>query len=176
MSRTSEETRVQVRPATEADGTSLAEIDHLTWSPAVTPAPRWAADKVFFRSADHVRDTLVAHEGDLVLGYVQLERSTLCPASGHVQIVNGLAVHPDHQGRRIGRALLVAAEAEARRRGARRITLRVLGGNTAARALYLAAGYRIEGVLEGEFLLGGRYVDDVLMALDLTNGASLPRT
>ncbi|OPC79911.1 hypothetical protein B4N89_02195 [Embleya scabrispora] len=169
MSRTSEETRVQVRPAVEADGTSLAEIDHLTWSPDVTPAPRWAVDKVFFRDADHVRDTLVAHEDDLVVGYLQLERSTLCPASGHVQIINGLAVHPDHQGRRIGRLLLTAAEAEARRRGARRITLRVLGGNTSARALYAACGYRIEGVLEGEFLLAGRYVDDVLMALDLTN-------
>ncbi|MGC0415808.1 N-acetyltransferase family protein [Embleya sp. AB8] len=169
MSRTSEETHVQVRPAGEADGAGLAEIDHLTWSPVVTPAPRWAADKQFFRDADHVRDTLVAHEGGLVVGYVHLERSTLCPASGHVQMVSGLAVHPDHQGRRIGRLLLRAAEAEARRRGARRITLRVLGGNTCARALYVSCGYRIEGVLEGEFLLGGRYVDDVLMALDLTD-------
>ena len=29
-------------------------------------------------------------------------------------------------------------------------------------------GFEVEGVLRGEFLLGGRYVDDVLMALDLT--------
>ena len=38
----------------------------------------------------------------------------------------------------------------------------------AARGLYEAAGFEVEGVLRGEFLLEGDYVDDVLMALDLT--------
>ncbi|WP_406279188.1 GNAT family N-acetyltransferase [Embleya sp. NBC_00896] len=171
MSLTSEEAGVRVRPAIEADEEPLAEIDRLTWSPTATPVPRWAPDKVFFRDAGHVRNTLVAHDGDLVIGFVVLEGSTLCASNAHVQILNGLAVHPDHQGRRVGRALMAAAEAMARRRGARRITLRVLGGNAPARALYLSCGYRIEGVLEGEFLLAGRYVDDVLMALDLTRGS-----
>ncbi|MYW00343.1 GNAT family protein, partial [Streptomyces sp. SID3343] len=64
-----------------------------------------------------------------------------------------------------------------RRRGARRITLRVLGGNASARALYRSCGFVIEGVLEGEFLIAGRYVDDVLMALDVTGPSSpSPRT
>ncbi|NED74569.1 GNAT family N-acetyltransferase, partial [Streptomyces sp. SID9944] len=52
---------------------------------------------------------------------------------------------------------------EARRQGARRITLRVLGHNTPARRLYESEGYAVEGVLPGEFLLEGAYVDDVLM-------------
>jgi RimJ/RimL family protein N-acetyltransferase len=44
----------------------------------------------------------------------------------------------------------------------------VLGPNTTARALYEGAGFVVEGVLREEFHLDGRYVDDVLMARDLT--------
>jgi RimJ/RimL family protein N-acetyltransferase len=53
---------------------------------------------------------------------------------------------------------------EARSRGARKLSLRVLGPNTAARGLYATCGFVIEGTLQAEFLLDGRYVDDVLMA------------
>ncbi|MFC4374538.1 GNAT family N-acetyltransferase [Nocardia halotolerans] len=56
---------------------------------------------------------------------------------------------------------------EAINRRARRITLRVLGTNTRAQAIYLAHGFRIEGRLVGQFLLDDRYVDDVLMALEI---------
>ena len=53
---------------------------------------------------------------------------------------------------------------QARSRGARKLSLRVLGGNVAARRLYESCGFTVEGVLCEEFFLGGRYVDDVLMA------------
>lgn len=36
--------------------------------------------------------------------------------------------------------------------------------NTAARKLYAKCGFIIEGTLQAEFFLDGRYVDDVLMA------------
>lgn len=49
------------------------------------------------------------------------------------------------------------------RQGAVRVTLRVLGHNTPARRLYEAAGFTVEGVLPGEFLLDGVHVDDVCM-------------
>ena len=55
--------------------------------------------------------------------------------------VHDMAVHPDHRGRGIGKALLGAIEAEARARGACKITLEVLSGNDRAKALYLALGY-----------------------------------
>jgi ribosomal protein S18 acetylase RimI-like enzyme len=67
----------------------------------------------------------------------------------------------------VGRALLRAAREEARRQGARRITLRVLGHNTPARTLYESEGFVVEGILPGEFLLDGAYVDDVLMGRPL---------
>jgi RimJ/RimL family protein N-acetyltransferase len=46
--------------------------------------------------------------------------------------------------------------------------LRVLETNSRARLLYEAGGFEVEGVLHGEFMLAGRYVDDLLMARDLT--------
>jgi RimJ/RimL family protein N-acetyltransferase len=60
-----------------------------------------------------------------------------------------------------------AAAEEATRRGATRLTLRVLAPNAPARALYAACGFTVEGVLAGEFVLEGEPVDDVLMARDL---------
>lgn len=47
------------------------------------------------------------------------------------------------------------------------MTLRVLGPNQSARALYESCGFVLEGVLRGEFVLEGCEVDDELMALTL---------
>jgi RimJ/RimL family protein N-acetyltransferase len=68
----------------------------------------------------------------------------------------------------VGRALVDAAAAEARARGATRLTLRVLGPNAGARDLYESAGFVVEGTLRGEFVLEGELVDDVLMARSLS--------
>jgi RimJ/RimL family protein N-acetyltransferase len=43
----------------------------------------------------------------------------------------------------------------------------VFSPNEPARRLYESAGFVVEGVLPEEFLLDGRYVDDILMALVL---------
>jgi ribosomal protein S18 acetylase RimI-like enzyme len=85
----------------------------------------------------------------------------------HVLMIQGLAVAPAKQRLGVGRALIDAAIAECYRRGIRRLTLRVLGPNEAARRLYESAGFVVEGVMRGEFLVAGEYVDDVAMALEL---------
>ncbi|CAM5537162.1 GNAT family N-acetyltransferase OS=Streptomyces alboniger OX=132473 GN=CP975_09635 PE=4 SV=1 [Streptomyces alboniger] len=71
------------------------------------------------------------------------------------------------RGAGVGRALLRAAQEEARLQGARRLTLRVLGHNAPARKLYESEGFVVEGILPEEFLLEGAYVDDVLMGRTL---------
>ncbi|WP_460796889.1 GNAT family N-acetyltransferase [Microbacterium sp. GXF0217] len=53
-----------------------------------------------------------------------------------------IAVHPPHQRRGYGRALMHAAERETRRMGAASLGLHVFGGNTPAVALYEQLGYR----------------------------------
>jgi ribosomal protein S18 acetylase RimI-like enzyme len=119
-----------------------------------------------------LKDVLVAVVDGEVTGYVRLGRVSPVEASDHVLAVQGIAVEPAQQRRGVGRALIDAAAHEARIRGARRLTLRVLGANEGARRLYEASGFVVEGVQREEFFLDGRYVDDVLMALDLTGVVS----
>jgi ribosomal protein S18 acetylase RimI-like enzyme len=156
-----------IRAGVEDDEQALALIDQATWSSEVSPVPQPPPGIPFFGDRTAPQNVLVAHQDEHVVGYVTLRPAPLAASSGHVQEINGLAVAPDFQGRGIGHLLLTAARHEAIRREARRITLRVLGTNTRAQALYLAHGYRIEGRLKGQFLLQGRYVDDIFMALEL---------
>jgi GNAT superfamily N-acetyltransferase len=46
-----------------------------------------------------------------------------------------------HRGKGYGKAAMLLAEEEARRRGIGRVALNVFGGNTVARRLYLSLGY-----------------------------------
>ena len=55
--------------------------------------------------------------------------------------IHDLAVHPDHRGRGVGRALLAAVEAEALATGCCKLTLEVLEENPAARGAYHAFGF-----------------------------------
>jgi ribosomal protein S18 acetylase RimI-like enzyme len=159
-----------VRRATDADGDRLVEIDRRTWSPHVSPAPEPPpAGTLFWSAPNQADDTLVAESRGELLGYVKIAHPTELPSGDHVWHVTGLAVDPGAQRGGIGRALMEAAAEEARSRGGRRMTLRVFGPNEPARRLYEALGFEVEGVLRGEFRVGeGEYVDDCLMALDLT--------
>jgi ribosomal protein S18 acetylase RimI-like enzyme len=156
-----------IRPAREEDEAALLALDAATWSSDVTPAPRPPPDKRFFSAERGPHDVLVAVVDDKVAGYVRLGPVTELESNLHVLEIKGLAVDPAHHRRGLGRGLLAAAAEEASTRGVRRLTLRVLAPNTAARSLYESCGFEVEGVLREEFRLDGRYVDDVLMALAL---------
>jgi len=149
-----------IRPARVDDAVAIAALDDVTWSFDVTPSPRSSVPS-------SIDGMLVAEDGGEIVGYVAVGRATRLESNRHVADIRGLAVAPDHQGRGLGRALVQAALDAARERGARKVTLRVLGPNTAARALYESCGFVVEGVRRDEFFLDGRYVDDVLMALPL---------
>jgi ribosomal protein S18 acetylase RimI-like enzyme len=152
-----------LRTAVPADGRRLVDLDRATWSEDVSPVPLWPEDTDFFAKCAPA-DVLVAERDGLAVGYVMLGRPTPAESNRHVLQIAGLAVDPAAHRQGVGRQLIEAAATEATRRGARRLTLRVLGGNAAARALYAACGFVVEGVLREEFRLGGRYVDDVLIA------------
>lgn len=155
---------IDIRGADEADDGALSALDVATWSPHVTPAPAWKRGSRFFRDRTRPEDVLVAEADGRILGYVALHQPIPLPSHQHVLEVTGLAVDPAQQGNGVGRRLLEAAKHEARRRGARKLVLRVLAPNVPARRLYESCGFTVEGVLEGEFFLEGGYVDDVLMA------------
>ncbi|MFD7291059.1 GNAT family N-acetyltransferase [Streptomyces sp. NPDC059863] len=161
----------QIRPALLSDDGPLGELDRATWSSlhAVSPRPEPPYGP-FFDALHRPEDFLVAEVDDeRIAGYVRVVRSTPLASNAHVRQIQGLAVHEWARGRGVARALLRAAALHARNQGARRLTLRVLGHNAPARALYEAEGYVVEGVLPGEFFLDGGYVDDVLMGISLTD-------
>jgi ribosomal protein S18 acetylase RimI-like enzyme len=158
---------IELRPAAASDEEALAAIDRATWSSVSSPAPPPGKGWTFFDDRMRPEDVVVALDEGEVAGYVRLQPVSSLASTNHVLQVNGIAVDPARQRRGVGRALVDAAIVEARRRGARRLTLRVLGANEGARQLYESAGFVVEGVLRGQFLLDGVYVDDVFMALEL---------
>ncbi|WP_406321162.1 GNAT family N-acetyltransferase [Streptomyces sp. NBC_01637] len=163
-----------VRPANLGDDTALGELDRATWSTLHSvqsrPQPPY---EPFFGDRDRPEHLLVAEAEDAtgevrIAGYIRVVPPTALACNTHVRQIQGLAVADWARGRGVARVLLRAALAAARREGASRMTLRVLGHNAPARALYESEGFVVEGVLPGEFFLAGRYVDDVLMGRSLT--------
>lgn len=155
---------MDLRRARPEDDARLVAIDDATWTAAVSPAGVPPPGRSFFAGHTRPEDVLVAEVDGVVVGYAAVGNVIPLPSHEHVLELRGLAVDPAAAGRGVGRRLVEAAVAEARERGSRKVSLRVLGPNEVARRLYAACGFVEEGVLRGEFLLDGRYVDDVLMA------------
>lgn len=153
-----------IRTALPDDDEELGALDRATWSHlhAVMPRPQ-PPYAPFFDERHAPDDHLVAEIDRRIVGYIRLAFPTELACNAHVRQIQGLAVADEARGKGVGRALVRAAVEEARRRGARRLTLRVLGHNAPARRLYEAEGFAVEGVLPEEFLLDGKYVDDVFM-------------
>ncbi|MEU0024194.1 GNAT family N-acetyltransferase [Streptomyces sp. NPDC006335] len=155
---------LSIRLALPDDEEELARLDRAEWSPLHEVLPEQGPPyRPFFDERHLPDDCLVAEADRRILGYVRLGFPTGLGANAHVRQIQGFVVSARARGRGVGRALVRAVTEEARRRGARRLTLRVLGHNTPARRLYESEGFAVEGVLPEEFLLAGEYVDDVLM-------------
>ncbi|WKX69913.1 GNAT family N-acetyltransferase [Streptomyces sp. XD-27] len=158
-----------IRTATLDDDAALAAVDARTWSTlhAVQPRPEPPYGG-FFTERNRPEHILVAEVDGAPAGFLRLVPPTPLACNAHVRQIQGLAVEAWARGKGVARALLSAAYEAARSEGAVRMTLRVLGHNGPARRLYESEGFVVEGVLRGEFLLDGAYVDDVCMARPLT--------
>ncbi|MBJ7609931.1 MAG: GNAT family N-acetyltransferase [Candidatus Dormibacteraeota bacterium] len=155
---------IQIRRARADDDEALGRLDAATWTADVSPAPAPPLGTAFFSDRRQPEDTLVAELDGAVAGYALLRQSVAIPTHAHVLELGGLAVDPQCQRSGIGRLLVEATVDEARARGASKLSLRVLGNNGKAQRLYAACGFVTEGVLRSEFMMDGRYIDDVLMA------------
>lgn len=98
--------------------------------------------RAYFDAISPPETLLIAENGGLPSGFVFLEEHddyfTLA-THGHIGI---LIVAGGAEGRGIGAALMLAAEAWARSRGHATLTLNVFEGNQRARALYERSGFR----------------------------------
>lgn len=156
-----------MRAARSDDEGAIRRLEAATWSPRWAPGPSPDPEAEFL-SRFGPENVIVAVDGEALVGYLILGPWTDLESARHVLLINGLAVDPERQGEGVGATLLASGIERARRAGARRVRLRVLSTNEGARRLYERHGFKIEGILRQSFLLDGTYVDDVLMALDLT--------
>lgn len=86
----------------------------------------------------------------------------------HKAVIWGMYVAPEARGGATGRALLDAALAALRAvPDIEIVNLSVVVGNEAARALYLSAGFEHFGLERDAWKLGGRYLDEEMLALRL---------
>ncbi|MCT8161586.1 GNAT family N-acetyltransferase [Pseudoruegeria sp. SHC-113] len=93
------------------------------------------------------RVLFVARDSSRVLGTVQLVVDT--PANQpHRAEISKLLVHPKARRRGVARALMAAAEAEARTRGKGLLTLDTRTGDS-AEPLYASLGFQVAGVIPG---------------------------
>jgi ribosomal protein S18 acetylase RimI-like enzyme len=159
----------QIRVARASDEAQLARLDRISWSPqSGFPSVIQQAGRVFFLTDSPPQAFLVGEIDGAIVGYIRLGSPLPLPENAHVLAVMGLAVSPDARGRGVATALLAAAEQCARTRGARKLSLRTFSTNPEAIRLYTRFGFEQEGVLRAEFLIGGQYVDDILLAKYLT--------
>jgi ribosomal-protein-alanine N-acetyltransferase len=111
----------------------------------------WSVE-TFWSELAHVpesRHYLVAEQDGELVGYAGLV------VVGRQADVQTLAVAPAGQGRGLGRRLLDALVAEARRRDAGEVLLEVRAENEAALALYDGAGFERIAIRRGYYRPGG---------------------
>ena len=163
--------RVSVRVARHENEEALAGIDSAAWTPASGfPSVIERVDDpffTFFTDDSPPEAHLVAELDGRLAGYIRVKPVTPLRENAHVLGIVGLAVAPGNRRRGVASALLAAAEQHARARGARKLSLRVLSSNETAMRLYERRGFQREGTLRDEFCIGGRFVDDVVMAKHL---------
>jgi L-amino acid N-acyltransferase YncA len=118
-----------------------------------TVAPEWAR----FDSTRMAEHRFVAADSGRVLGWVSLS------AVSDRRVYAGVAkvsvyVHPEAQGKGVGRALLGALVDSSERAGLWTLQAGIFPENTASIRLHQAAGFRLLGVSEriGRHQLGGR--------------------
>jgi L-amino acid N-acyltransferase YncA len=117
---------------------------------------------------------LTAEVDGAVVGYAYLSPFRLRPAYRYCAELS-VYIAPEARGRGIGRALMEALIARARARGLRHL-LGAIGdsANIGSIALHRAAGFQEVGVWRETGWKFERWIDVVLMQLDLAPGASRP--
>lgn len=116
---------------------------------------------------------LVAEHEGLIVGHGFLEPHTL-QSLRHIADLN-IAVHLAWQKKGIGKQLLEQLIERAKNSSAiEKIQLNVRASNASAISLYKKMGFQEEGRLKNRVKIEGRYIDDLIMGLDLKKNTARP--
>jgi RimJ/RimL family protein N-acetyltransferase len=89
-------------------------------------------------------------------------------AFAHTRWLHAVYVHPDARGAGAAAALIRGATEHVRKDGVFKVLLWVHTENAQARAFYEKLGFREVGRISQGILIAGRYIDDVMMCLELS--------
>ncbi|MFN3543812.1 MAG: GNAT family N-acetyltransferase [Thiobacillus sp.] len=139
---------IEIVRAGYADATHAAALidllDHYARDPAGGGRPLSAfarANLVAALAARPFAFSVLAFEGEEAVGLVNAIEGFSTFACAPLVNVHDVVVRDTHRGRGIAMQLFAEVEAIARERGACKLTLEVLSGNRAARALYEKLGF-----------------------------------
>lgn len=159
-------TGISIRAVTAADADDLAAIyahEAVVANTAQVPLRGREFWRDFYKSRDPDGVELVAVVGGRAVGHLGLIQNR-APRRRHVASF-GLCVHPDHQGRGVGTALLaVMLDLADNWLNVLRVELQVAADNHRAIALYERHGFVHEGRARADNFRAGRYVDTNHMA------------
>ena len=126
--------RVAIASMTMDDVPAVHEIERLSFA---TPWPAYAFQQEL--SGNRLARYLVARAGGTVVAFAGV---WLMVDEAHITT---FGVHPDWRRQGVGRQLLLAVMETGAALGARRLTLEVRAGNSAAQALYRSFGFEAVG-------------------------------
>ncbi|MFI6292827.1 GNAT family N-acetyltransferase [Nonomuraea sp. NPDC050790] len=158
-----------IRPVTEADLPAVTDIYAHYVLTSVATFEVDPPELGFWRAkADLGLPFLVAEVDGEVGGFAYAGQYRPRPGYRH-SLEDSLYLAPGFTGRGLGRALLEALVAACRERGARQLIAVVAdGGDPASDKLHRALGFQEAGRLRGVGFKHGRWLDTVLLQLDLT--------
>lgn len=125
--------RVSIRPVGPDSVPTVLEVDARCFEPF------WRYDQRLLDRFAADGALAVAERDGICLGY------TLCTVDRGSAVLGRLCVDVSHRRRGVGTALLRSAVLRAREAGADHVTLSTQSGNSGARALYRAEGFRLTG-------------------------------
>jgi len=138
--------RFDVRPAKPSDLRAVAQQFHALWPEGDLEDHAYEAEQIL---AGEPASTLplvvfVAEADGKVVGFVEVglrSHADGCDAARPVGFLEGWYVDPKHRNRGVGRALVVAAEAWARDKGAREMASDTWLDETTSQEAHAALGY-----------------------------------
>jgi ribosomal protein S18 acetylase RimI-like enzyme len=151
-----------IRESKESDFQELMNIDNMVFNNSNTPALTYWQSVEDYSKHYSPGNIFVALINDKVAGYIGYHSSTRLKSNCHVMEIY-IAVHPDFQKKGVGGELLNYISSWGKQNGFKKISLRVLSTNKSAIPFYISNGFKEQGRLIDEFLLDGKFVDDILM-------------
>lgn len=154
---------MQLRPYTKEDLSWLLPLEKIAWTDKTTPAVNVgerSAEEFLARNA--FNELYVAEVDGTPVGVVGYRQYYPFPAGDHIRALD-IAVLPEFQRHGYALEMLDQIKAVAKKEGILKLTLRVLSTNPGALALYLKAGFKVEGQYEKEFIIDGQFVADTAL-------------